>query len=413
LAKLPNASRITHTITVDGSDQEVEVTNDYPSVRAGYIRVARSLVDLDALHKAVSGPFPDTRAISRAHGSYGFDAALPGSGLTLPGMSGLDSWRSETNRLLHTAVIDPELKTTLADVVFAVHGDPGRPADTIIVTHCPNDLCPNRIPISGTLFVGRNGGHCPTCGVELYLSDVLRTADEYDPEGTNFASLTRVMSIAERLMTFGFLDFFQRESPGILGATLFVTDGPLALFGAPAAMARPFARFLSNISSTLAENGHSAPLLVGVEKSGRFFDHAQHIRDFIPRGSVMRLTNDYINQRIVSRPVSNIYGEKFFYGRRFFYRTTAGDILVITVPAKSNVAPYSDDPASDSWSSYPTLGHICGTLDSLQTRMYSDAVIPVALAHGSASLPMGIGHSVLTLKAQQDIPGLGVQARAL
>jgi hypothetical protein len=141
--------------------------------------------------------------------------------------------------------------------------------------------------------------------------------------------------------------------------------------------------------------------MVGVEKTGRFVEHADLIADLIPEGHVMKLTTAYIN-RITGRPEGNKYGTDEFYGRRFIYRTTAGDPLVITVPPKAGVLPY-EGPGAEDFDSYPTLRTICEVLDMVRTRLYSNAVIPVALAHSSAALPLGVGQSVLRALAQKGV----------
>lgn len=50
---------------------------------------------------------------------------------------------------------------------------------------------------------------------------------------------------------------------------------------------------------------------------------------------------------------------------------------------------------------YPTLRATLEALDRVQTRMYANAVIPVALAHEAVALPLGTGSHVLTLMAKQ------------
>jgi hypothetical protein len=154
--------------------------------------------------------------------------------------------------------------------------------------------------------------------------------------------------------------------------------------------------------------GLIAPLLVGVEKSGRFVEHAELIRELIPENHVMRLTRDYIN-RITGRPAGNQYGTDEFYGRRFIYRTTTGDPLVITVPPKPGVLPYEGMGAED-FDSYPSLRTVCEVLDTVRTRLYPNAVIPVALAHSAAALPLGVGQSVLRAMAQKGV-GLPVDTQ--
>lgn len=412
LASAVPSDAVTSAITVDGSDSEVEATRQHPTVKVGYLRVAGSLVDLDKLaeltkpageHEPTKSPFVDARAIRRAHNEYAFDAAFPGSGLVLPCLSGAETWRNEVDGFLSSTRFDDGSHLTLADVLLTIHGKPGLPATEIKLRACP--ACrQSTFPAGNELYVSRNGGTCTLCGAQLYLADVLRSYEEYAPEGSNLSPLTRVMLIAERLMIFGYLDhlYTTSDSPkDVLRQTLFITDGPLALFGVVAPLKRRLYDYLQELYRWSAIHGISIPLMVGVEKSGRFVEHAELISDLIPEGNVMRLTTDYIN-RITGRPDGNEYGTDEFYGRRFIYRTTSGDPLVITVPPATGVLPYSGR-GDDDFASYPTLRTICEVLDSIRTRLYPNAVIPVALAHSAASLPLGVGHSVLRALAQKGV----------
>ncbi|MEU8890349.1 hypothetical protein [Streptomyces sp. NPDC048442] len=221
------------------------------------------------------------------------------------------------------------------------------------------------------------------------------------------------MTAAERLMSVCYLNFFADTAPEVLRHTLFITDGPLALFGPLAPLKRRFEEHLGDLGAWCAKRNLVAPLIVGIEKSGAFVEHAELIKDLIPLGHVMRLTNAYIN-RISGRPEGNHYGVDEFYGRRFIYRTRTGDPLVITVPPQAGLSPYDGGRSEvEGWDAYPTLRLICEILDSLRTRMYQHAVVPIALAHSAAALPLGVGRSVLTMMAQQNIPGLKLDLQAV
>lgn len=398
------------SITVDGSDTEVETTREHPTVKVGYLRVAGSMVRLDVFRSLARVRYIDPREVRRSHTEYAFDVALPGSQLALPNMSGVDTWRTELDAFLRSARFDSSTTMTLADGLLALHGTRGAPATEIELRVCPG--CGLKATSGTTLAVTTTGGICPSCKEKLYLADVLRTHEEYNVEGSNFTPMGRVMTAAERLMSLCYLNFFADTAPEVLRHTIFMTDGPLALFGPLAPLKRRFQEHLSDLSSWCAQRDLVAPLIVGIEKSGAFVEHAEQIKDLIPTGHVMRLTNDYIN-RISGRPADNHYGVDEFYGRRFIYRTRAGDPLVITVLPAPGLSPYEGGAEVEGWDAYPTLRLICEILDSLRTRMYQHAVVPVALAHSAAALPLGVGRSVLTMMAQQNIPGLKVDFQAV
>ena len=56
----------------------------------------------------------------------------------------------------------------------------------------------------------------------------------------------------------------------------------------------------------------------------------------------MGLDNLYVQTRIRVKDPGKLYGEDEFYGRRFFYKTSTGRVLVITVPRTPEGDPYKD-----------------------------------------------------------------------
>ncbi|WP_405160814.1 hypothetical protein OG203_31140 [Nocardia sp. NBC_01499] len=398
------------SITVDGSDTEVEATREHPTVKVGYLRVAGSMVRLDVFRELARARYIDPRDVRQSHSEYAFDVALPGSQLARPGLSGVETWRAELDEFLSSARFDSSTEMTLADGLLALHGTRDAPARQIGLRVCPS--CGLKAANASSLIVTCTGGSCPSCKKPLFLADALRTHEEYKVEGSNFEPLGRVMTAAERLMSLCYLNFFADLAPDVLRHTIFITDGPLALHGPLAPLKRRFQEHLGDLSGWCVQQGLAAPLMVGIEKQGAFVEHAELIKDLIPVGHVMRLPTSYIN-RVLGRAEANQYGEDEFYGRRFIYRTRAGDPLVITVLPAAGFAPYDGGTEVEGWEAFPTLSLICEVLDSLRTRMYQHAVVPVALAHSAAALPLGVGRSVLTMMAQQNIPGLKFDYQAV
>jgi len=52
---------------------------------------------------------------------------------------------------------------------------------------------------------------------------------------------------------------------------------------------------------------------------------------------------------------------------------------------------------------YPTLPYILDVFERTGSSMYVDGIIPVALAHGTAALPIGVGTDVLKLVAKKKL----------
>jgi hypothetical protein len=142
-------------------------------------------------------------------------------------------------------------------------------------------------------------------------------------------------------------------------------------------------------------------VIVGVEKSGQFTEHAARIARYVPERTLVRIPDKYIFERILttrSTPSSR-FGEDTYYGRKFFYKSAQGQMLTITIPCldENLLARYgADDPAC-----YAVLPSTLALLDRIGTRLYEDAIIPIALAHSFASIPLKTGSKVLTLLARE------------
>jgi hypothetical protein len=106
------------------------------------------------------------------------------------------------------------------------------------------------------------------------------------------------------------------------------------------------------------------------------------------------------------------YGDETFYGRRFIYRSRAGDrTLVFSVPRSAGGNPYGH-PGADDIGQFPTLGPVTRLLERIGTRLYRDATVPTVLAHERASLPLGTGADVLKIHTREHLaPGPAHPAR--
>lgn len=386
----------------DGSDIEVPARQEYPSVTVGFLQIGGALVDLDKFFDSEDRGLVDPRKLRQAMDARSIQSVLPGSMIVRPGLTGVETWRLELDDMFRSSGFNESGETyTLHQALLTLHGGPGNPAQFVEIGRCPS--CPaQNIQVAGT------GTICPACSTDLYITDVLRTHDEFAESGSNIVPFTRVMNAAERFLSLGYIDWLYSHYPSALATTIFIQDGPLAFYGTTAPLLRRWLSYWSALNLKLSDGGNLPPLVVGVEKSGAFVEHANAIADYIPNGHVMGLDNHYIQTRIRAKAPAKWYGQDEFYGRRFFYKTSTGRMLVLTIPRVPEGNPYNESkqPAVSrdrhaNPAMYPTLRATLEALDRVQTRMYANAVIPVALAHEAVALPLGTGSHVLTLMAKQ------------
>lgn len=402
LAPEPSRPPPKFAFAFDGSDVEIPAREEYPSVRVGFLKVGGALVDLDKFFDSDDHGLVDPRKLRQAMDARSLESILPGSMIVLPGMTGVETWRWELDQMFRANGFNETGETySLHDALLTLHGTPCSPATAIELGKCPSCESPN-------VVAAAEHSTCPSCSAALYITDVLRTHDEFAESSSNMVPFTRVMNAAERCLSLGYVDWLYNHAPAALATTLFIQDGPLAFYGTTAPLLRRWLTYWSALNAELGQRGRLPPLVVGVEKSGTFVEHANAIADHIPEGHVMGLDNHYIQTRIRAKNPNKWYGQDEFYGRRFFYKTSTGRMLVVTVPRIPEGVAYNDSKQPGrppDWlanpAQYPTLRATLEALDRVQTRMYANAVIPVALAHESVALPHGTGSHVLTLMAKE------------
>jgi hypothetical protein len=265
--------------------------------------------------------------------------------------------------------------------------------DTVAIDDCP--ACGAKI---GDIRIPPAGGIC-RCGAPLFYTDVLRADEAFNEQGSNLEACGRVMAVAERLISLALMLRVCERRPSVLGSMAFVTDGPLALFGQPAKLKRPLLRLFQTVARDLANDGFSAPVIVGIEKSGRFHDHGIDIAEQIPERHLMLPTDAYIKRWITA--TKGAFGKDTYYGKHFYYRSATGGIFTLSIPPLRQLGeePHDvDDPAA-----FPTLRATCDLLDRIGTRLYPNATIPVVLAHQYAAYPLDTAGHVLKLHAEEHL----------
>ena len=249
------------------------------------------------------------------------------------------------------------------------------------------------------LRFGAEGMRCPRCDEQILFADVLRAHETFREHGENREACGRVMSVAERLLSLGFLDHAHARLRGTVGDIALITDGPLALFGEVAKLKTGLLRRLQAIAEELRREDLRLPVVVGIEQHGVFAEHARGIRNHVPPGTLMVPDEDYVERYITFR--GSPHGSETYYGRHFFYRSRDRQMHTLTVPPLGRREARPDDPFDPS--DYPTLACTCALIDAIGTRLYEDATIPLVLAHRYVAFPAETAGDVLRLHVEEHL----------
>jgi hypothetical protein len=391
-------SRTKWVLSFDGSSQEVAVKEEYPSTRVGYMQVAGVLVHLEEMLSQSQQVFVDPAVIRRSTRESLLSIVLPGSNVCREGVNTVrDSWRVEMFELFRDYDVEGRPILDLLFRLLKLGRRTSISGDQVVLGRCSSrDSCS-----ATNIAIPKTTIKCPQCDDTLFPTDILRVHEEVRELTANETALGRLRSVLEHILMLCYLDYLFEHRPSVLSSVAFIVDGPLALFGPQAPLKRAVLAYLQYVAQELERRNYELPVIVGIEKGGQFAEHAAQIADYVPNRTLMRLPNDYVFQRILATrtPGSSAFGEDEYYGRKFFYKSAKGQMLTITVPCldRTLLSSYqSDDPAC-----YTTLPSTLALLDEVGTKLYEDAVIPIALAHSFASIPLKTGSKVLTLLSRE------------
>jgi hypothetical protein len=216
---------------------------------------------------------------------------------------------------------------------------------------------------------------CENCKKEVYLTDVLGFHLEMGTESAPGSVASAYMMIHETLLLFsGIRHFWETGQKDLFNKCLFLKDGPLNLRSQYVKLIDPIRKFIQ-----YAENEGVIIYMCGQEKSGIFVDHLDLISNILQPNSYFLPNNDYIRDHVQQRKANEDYGYRTNYGNKVFLKIGDTHQLVVSIPTGRY---------KDSWKPDDLIGfnRIVGTLKDLLSYRHENALVPIELAHGVASL---------------------------
>lgn len=391
-------------LAVDGSISEASVKNGYPSAAVGYITVASVLLDLAKMLTLDADRPVDPRMFRTLEDVESIDGALPGCNVVIDEeTSAVHSFRRALFDLFRNTRISESSESLLETYEVLLKNKPV----SVRPQKCPFDEC---LHPDQRYLLGQGEYNC-TClnAHSLFSTDALRIHEFMKPEGSNQSMLTETMTVLERVWIIHFLRMLESEGLlPVLKRLAIVLDGPLAVFGAPAWLSSAIEEELTRINDVAKEmigDPKFDLLLIGIEKSGAFAEHLEDLdkgpngeRDVLPCQMSLLLTDGYIKQRIVFSKSDKVYGRNTYFGRKMFYKTASGALIVVNTPFLNKA--HKDVKHAES-RQYPRLADTMSLLDQLVSARYQNSLTPIISAHAEAAIPLHLGKRVLERLARQ------------
>ncbi len=396
-------------IGVDGSMSEVPVDTGYPAAMIGYVTVASVMLNL-AKMTALDVQRPvDPRKFAELEQAESVDGALPGSNVVIDDTSNAaDSFRRALFEILSSRSMSDDCESLL-DTYEALLKH--KPPSTREPQQCPygeDCLRPDR-----AYQVNHGEYRCGCVATRpLFSTDGLRIHESMQPDGSNKSMFTETMNVIERVWVIHILRTLEQKGwLTSLRRLAIILDGPLAVFGAPAwlssAMQIELAR-LNRAAQVAIGDDQFQLLLIGVDKSGVFADHLHNLDqgsngegDTLPKQAALLLTGQYIKERIIFSNSDRDYGRNTYFGRKLFYKTASGALIVVTLPFLSEA---DRDLGQADPTQFPRLADAMYLLDKLVSAKYRNSVSTLISAHAEAAIPLHLGKRVLETLARTLLP---------
>lgn len=394
-------------VAVDGSNHESSIDDRLPSTKIGYIKIGAVLIDLKQFGALREGKYVDPfRVAELQNNNSALTFSIPSANIRWGDKPTVrESFRAWLDLQFcgpRTRFNEADPTTSLRSTLFYLAsrrpgelgtGDPR----TLKIFKCPQ--C-EKGPI--TVEDVPEQQHCPFCASEVYPTDCLRLWEEVQEYQSNQAAISRVMMILEHLIPFHYIRFLFKTAPLLLSGMAFFADGPLAIFGPAAWLHRSFMIFLQEVNRKLIKQNCLPLLIIGLQKTGQIVDHVSLIDRFVPENRLLAIDDEYRYKYILAgREASrNGFGFETYYGQDFIYKTPTGRTFVFALPY-----PYAskEEQGSDfiaekvELARYAQLPTAVKLIDMLESDLYQNAVVPIALAHHYTAISLQPGGKVLDL----------------
>lgn len=386
-------------VAIDGSLAEVSVENGFPGARVGYCTVASVLLDLALMAELDEQRPADPREFRKTEQSATIDAAFPGSNVvTRTNTSARDSFRETLYEVFHDEVPDEQDRQPLLSTYEALLAFKPTTRDGQLCPYQP-DGCDRHL---AQIRPGITSCECPKRR-PIYSTDALRVYERFRDLGSNMEAIGEVMQVWERVLLVHLLRCFERKGwidrEDKVGRLAFIVDGPLAVFGHPAWISTAITKELKRLNSLYRAKTGKDLLILGIEKTGEFVTHFEHVdqtqmagEEHFPKRSYQLLTDHYIKERIKFSESEKRYGADTYFGRKLFYKTVSGARIVATIPFLTDEQDTLD---SDDIAPYPQFAAACALLDKLVSSRYPNSLSPLVSANAQAAIPLNLGARVL------------------
>jgi hypothetical protein len=377
-------------LAIDGSNLVGHPEKGFPGAEYGYVTIAAVLIDLKLISQLEKEDIIDPKQFRKTETPATQESCFPGCNIVL-------DEDKDAKASFRKALFEDFLNS------FSIMG-----GENILTTYehllklkidkFPDARRPDS-PIDGVekemeYIFGK--GVCPYSGEPIYSTDALRLHELMNPSGTNGELFGQVMATLEKLWLVNILrSCEQKDLLSTLRRIAFIMDGPLAVFSTSSWLTKVIETELWRINEKQKEINGQDMMIIGIEKSGIFFNHftdidtsKEGVPDIFPKQSALLLNDEYIKKNIIFSESTKPYGQDTYFGRKLFYKAASGQRIV---PVIAWFNEHQKNIRTAKPEQFNRLNDVMSLLDMVVSNRYENSLSPLIAAHAEASIPLNIG----------------------
>ncbi len=365
---LAGECQIRRIVVIDGG--EALIPNPIRRERAlGFVSAAALLMRMGDYEKLAQNPMADPRDVSKDLDDklWYKAAAIPLSGVTMPGISVRETIRAVVNSTLSAA------NTGLIDTVrFLVYREwlPQWPAD---IPPPSMDCLACGLRFELPYATRALSFACSSCSYVHYLSDYLGVSEIADDFGREM-TVSNLRNVLETLILFDLVRKFGMQKDE-MRKTLFIKDGPLLLRAQLGRLVEPIRSLISHLRD-LGSELH----IVGVEKNSAFVSLIDEFRGTLPSpGDYFLPSVRFLVEEVAGGEMPDNYRNRVSYGAKVAARLGPHHVVVLHIPT----GDFLLEPKPQDLLGFE---HSARVLSKLLSYRYENALVPLVLINSMVSI---------------------------
>lgn len=396
-------NKIKWVFSYDGSKSSINIDIGFPGAEIHVIKVAQTFVDLEKMKRYERTTNPHPMEYEAIFINSTDEIVSPGVNVCGEKSDTPEDFFRETlynffnnsyNNFIDNLFLAKNKNITYLETLKYLLKDKKE------VNICnPCEVCSynqQKIPLSKLIDnEGITTCNCVNNPKQLYLTDCLGFHEIYNNTTSNEDVHTQLMSLIEKVMFINLLDNLEinlseneNALEKILKESIFILDGPLALYGYSSII-------VEGIIKKLTSDKYKQLKLIGVEKTGHFVEHLKNLNTIseakqapIRAGCLFYLNDSYIKKYIKYSNSLTPYGLNQYFGKKFFYKNKLEQLFVINQLFKNNSEREHvfNSRNEDLGVKDKDIFDIAYLLENFSSRRYDNALSFISMAHEATSI---------------------------